>query len=483
MKKYAPLIALIVFPFFAIYGQNIGSKIKQDVFTLASDSMMGREADSFYGRKAADYITQRFDEMGLKIVNQAFRSCPNNYNNLYYVFEGNDSILKNEYIVLGAHYDGIGLRHFDDTTTIYKCADDNASGVACLMEMARLMKENPKGMKRSVILAFFDANRDGYYGSEYLADVGAKYKGELINYKNVKLMINVEKVGALKDENLLEIIGVEMIDDYESYFNNLTLNNAATPLFENYATSGHMTILSDNGSFLQRDIASLYVSTGKKKYHNSPKDTPELIDIKGLEDISSYLYAVTERIANSSTLNTNHRGTRYLKRVEERFYWGASFGIGAMNHQYLEGRMNGKGALSLGAGIFVKAAILPSFSIRTGLNYSYSGGNRYEGVAREHILTVPAVFALDLTTGTGGTLSLGVGPYYDWSFHNTMKIDGIKYQNTLNQHDVGLMGILSLRVKRLIFGVEVKGGFLDVDKNYELKSTRINSMVRIGFVF
>lgn len=120
-------------------------RLKQHVYLLASDSLRGRNAGSEDAAKAADYIIKQFEEIGVKPYFeegwfQTFEKYGNTYKNIVGVLPGNDPVLKNEYLVIGAHYDHLGYyesTNADGTpkTVVYNGADDNASGTATEMGM------------------------------------------------------------------------------------------------------------------------------------------------------------------------------------------------------------------------------------------------------------------------------------------------------------------------------------------------------------
>src|SRR5690606_14702407 len=89
------------------------------------------------------------------------------------LIEGADAVLKNEYIVIGAHYDHLGHGGFGtgslkpDTVAIHNGADDNASGTSLLLGISRELSRNRKKLKRSVIVVAFAAEEEGLLGSDY----------------------------------------------------------------------------------------------------------------------------------------------------------------------------------------------------------------------------------------------------------------------------------------------------------------------------
>ncbi|MFA6807151.1 MAG: M28 family peptidase, partial [Bacteroidales bacterium] len=132
------LFSIILFTSSMAFSQSSLERIEKDVFVLASDSLMGRGAGTIYGDRAAQYIFLRFKENGMDPKYQNIK-VGTTEKNIYAVIEGSDPKLKNEFIIMGAHYDHLGYKvekkaeKFD--TIIYNGADDNASGSALILEL------------------------------------------------------------------------------------------------------------------------------------------------------------------------------------------------------------------------------------------------------------------------------------------------------------------------------------------------------------
>ena len=111
--------------------------------------------------------------------------------NIYTIIEGNDPVLKNEYIVIGAHYDHLGFggegsnSRRPDTTAIHYGADDNASGVAAMLELADVLSYGNYKNSRSYILVAFGAEERGLLGSKYFIE------NPPVPLQNIKEMINL----------------------------------------------------------------------------------------------------------------------------------------------------------------------------------------------------------------------------------------------------------------------------------------------------
>ena len=119
------------------FAQTRQERLTEHVYYFAADSLNGRAAGSEDAAKAAAYIVKEFESIGLKPFYDdwymPFTTKGVNYKNVVAVIEGSDPVLKDQYIVLGAHYDHLGIKKGQ----IYNGADDNASGTAAVTEVAR----------------------------------------------------------------------------------------------------------------------------------------------------------------------------------------------------------------------------------------------------------------------------------------------------------------------------------------------------------
>jgi len=159
---------------------------------LASDELQGRDSGSPGIEKAAVFIEEIFKENSLRPYFISYRDTLSNYEKAAYnivgVLEGTDAQLKNEFIVIGAHYDHIGTRSPINGDTIANGANDNAAGTTTVLELARYFG-NAKTNKRSLVFALFSAEEKGLLGSKHLAK---RLKEQEFN---LYTMLNFEMVG------------------------------------------------------------------------------------------------------------------------------------------------------------------------------------------------------------------------------------------------------------------------------------------------
>ena len=176
--------------------------IEEKMVFLTSDELQGRDTGSQGISNAADYIQNVFEANNVQPYFSTYRDTLTNYDGIAYnlvgYLPGTDPKLKNEFIVLGAHYDHIGLISGQSADTIANGANDNASGTTTVLELARYFG-NAKENKRSIIFALFTAEEKGLLGSKYLSE---KLKDQDLD---LYAMLNFEMVGVpmvAKDHDL-----------------------------------------------------------------------------------------------------------------------------------------------------------------------------------------------------------------------------------------------------------------------------------------
>lgn len=213
--------------------------------------------------------------------------------NIVGLIEGKDPLLKNEYIVLGAHYDHLGwggpgtgsLK--PDTVAIHNGADDNASGTSALLNIARALSRQKKNLKRSVIIIAFAAEEEGLLGSDYFV------KHLPIPDTALKVMLNMDMVGRLNSENQLYMGGAGTFPGGVEMMKNLTPGSGLHPVIHAGGVGG-----SDHVSFYRRKISSVGFHTGGHPQYHTPADDAGLINAAGMEKVARYIYRAVFTLCN-----------------------------------------------------------------------------------------------------------------------------------------------------------------------------------------
>ena len=269
--------------------EELAKRLKQHAFVLADDSLRGRKTGTVYAQKAANYISRQLQAMGARPYSDTSYEFPFTYRsgtqkgmNLLVLFPGTDPELKEEYIVLGAHYDHIGTTLSPSSDYIYNWADDNASGSSVLLELTRMLLAHPEQLKRSVLVAFFDAEEVGLEGSTYLAN------HFVVPVEQVKLMMSIEMVGYLRTSGFLEYSGYGTIADGKRLIGGLPWNapygKVKLKEFENSIFTA-----TDTRGFAQKGCPTLAVSTGLKSPYHKVNDEAEGLDLDGMAYVTEHL--------------------------------------------------------------------------------------------------------------------------------------------------------------------------------------------------
>jgi aminopeptidase YwaD len=204
--------------------------------------------------------------------------------------EGTDPELKKEWLIIGAHFDHLGMGgegslYRGKEPQIHNGADDNASGTAGVMELAEKFASQKDKLKRSVAFFTFSGEELGLLGSNYLVNHMPFPVGEAIT------MINMDMIGRLKDSSLI-VYGTgtssdwkDILNKYNTYGFKLSFND------EGYGPS-------DQSSFYGAKIPVLFFFTGTHEDYHKPTDDTEKINFKGEEKVLDYVYDIAMDIDN-----------------------------------------------------------------------------------------------------------------------------------------------------------------------------------------
>lgn len=239
--------------------------------------------------------------------------------NVAAVLPGADPVLKNEYVVVGAHFDHLGMggpgsgSRVADTLAVHNGADDNASGVAAVIELAE-KAAGDKTNKRSIIFAAFGAEEMGLVGSKAFTNEPPVETDKMV------AMFNFDMVGRLDTAlNGLSIGGSKTSVETEDILNRLN------PGFE-LALSPEGVGPSDHASFYLQNIPVFFVSTGAHADYHTPNDDAGLINYEGTKKVTDYSYTLLSEIANrEQALTFQEAGPKFQRSRGGRFK--VTFGI------------------------------------------------------------------------------------------------------------------------------------------------------------
>lgn len=232
--------------------------------------------------------------------------------NVLAFIEGNE--LKDEIIVLGAHWDHLGMggknsgSRMPDTVAVHFGADDNASGVAGIIEVAEKLAQQ-KDLKRSVLVMAFGAEEMGLLGSSYFAE------NPLFELKQLKAMVNIDMIGRLKDDNSLMIGGTGTSSEAEDLLNGL---NTDSTFVINMQPEGFGP--SDHAAFYAKDVPVFFLSSGAHDEYHTPFDHPDNINLDGAKLIADYTFNLMLNLINrNENLTFQEAGPKQRARGSRRY--------------------------------------------------------------------------------------------------------------------------------------------------------------------
>ncbi len=288
------------------------NKIKEDVFFLADDKLEGRQTGAEGEKKASEYIANRFSELGLEAKGtngyfQSFSFKPKTdpHQEVSYTVIGTDSTITGTNVigymnnnapytvVIGAHFDHLGYGaegslYRGEDKAIHNGADDNASGVALMLNLAGKLKN--KNTSNNYLFMAFSAEEMGLLGSNYFT------KNSTIDLTKANYMLNMDMVGRLKQDSTLAVYGVGTSPILKQVIN---ASNTQFKLIEKESGIGP----SDHTSFYNSDIPVLQFFTGQHEDYHKPSDDSDKLNYEGMEAISNYIFEIITELDSKGKLS------------------------------------------------------------------------------------------------------------------------------------------------------------------------------------
>ncbi len=289
-----------------IFAQNISEKkLQKHVTYLASDKLKGRGTGTEEERKAAKYIAKQFKKIGLVpkgdngtyLHNFTFKKASdphggvaenapqmNSQNVAAYLDNGAANT-----IVIGAHYDHLGLGHDHNSLEansagkIHNGADDNASGTAGVIELARYFAQNGVKEQHNFLFLCFSGEELGLVGSKKYADAPT------IDLSKVSFMINMDMIGRLNAEKRLVVGGVGTAPDFVP-----TVTGLKGDLSVKLDSAGVGP--SDHTSFYLKNIPVMFFFTGQHSDYHKPSDDVEKVNFSGAKQVLEFAARIIESL-------------------------------------------------------------------------------------------------------------------------------------------------------------------------------------------
>ncbi|MEW5884193.1 MAG: M20/M25/M40 family metallo-hydrolase [Armatimonadota bacterium] len=295
----------------AVSSEVSPARLKQHVEYLASDALQGRATGTPGKEAAAEYIAARFREVGLKPLPDgryfqvakgvAVRTREGNaavdQRNVIGWIEGSHADLREEFVVVSAHYDHLGARP-GEGDTIFNGANDNASGVAGLIEVARSLASSAAKPKRSVVFVAFFGEERGMLGSRhYVANPPFPLRGTVA-------VLNLEQIGRTDDTDGRQLKRASLTGfDYSTVSEVVKAAGAArgVEVYKHPRNSDAYFLRSDNASFARAGVPAhtLAVAFAFADYHGVD-DEADRLDYENMAVVCDVIADAVLRLANAA---------------------------------------------------------------------------------------------------------------------------------------------------------------------------------------
>ncbi|WP_108823277.1 M20/M25/M40 family metallo-hydrolase [Dysgonomonas sp. Marseille-P4361] len=322
-----PLILLITLGTSAQSAKEIGlntinrKSAEVHIEFLASDALEGREAGKNGSKIASEYIKAMLQEIGIKPLNNSYFQEFEAYSkerqkrvrfsvhpdsiakykkeaahrklemrNVLGYIEGEN---KDEFAIIGAHFDHLGIDEALVNDKIYNGADDNASGVSAVLQIAKAFVKSGKKPKRSIIFAFWDGEELGLLGSEFF----------MLNFPNssqIKSYLNFDMIGRNNDEskpNHVVYFYTEANKAFGEWLKN-DIKKYNLDLAPDYRPWDKPIGGSDNSSFAKREVPIIWYHTDGHPDYHQPSDHADKINWSKLVNITKAAYLNLWNMAN-----------------------------------------------------------------------------------------------------------------------------------------------------------------------------------------
>ncbi len=288
------------------------NRIKDDVVYLSDDKLEGRVTGSEGEKEAGDYIAKRFKDLGLEpkgtdgyFQEFTFKPKTDPHSEVKFTKSSTDSTITgrnvlgyidndaSQTIVIGAHYDHLGYNEYGgslyrgEEKQIHNGADDNASGVAVLLNLASKLKKSNKG--NNYLFMTFSGEEMGLLGSNYFV------KNATIPTDSINYMLNMDMVGRLKADSTLAVYGTGTSPIFKQV---IKAHNDKFKLIEKESGVGP----SDHTSFYLNDVPVLHFFTGQHEDYHRPSDDYDKLNYEGMATISSYIYDIITDLDDNGEL-------------------------------------------------------------------------------------------------------------------------------------------------------------------------------------
>lgn len=273
--------------------------VGRHVGILADDAFEGREGGTRGGRAAAAYVVEQLERLGIHPAGDdgSYYQRFGGMRNILAIIPGSDPALAGEMVVVGAHYDHVGYgtaaTSYGPFGYVHNGADDNASGVAGLLEIAEAIERLPERPRRTILLAFWDGEEKGLLGSSHFLRV----RPAALAGQKIVCSVNMDMIGRLRGARL-EVYGSRTA---------VGLREAVVQANSRGSTGAGLDLVfvwdieedSDHFPFIAAGVPTVMFHTGLHDNYHRPSDDAHLVNLAGIEPVARLALAFVQAAAES----------------------------------------------------------------------------------------------------------------------------------------------------------------------------------------
>lgn len=278
----------------SLSAQNIG-KYKQHIDTLASKSFAGRKPSTLGDTLSVRYITSQLKQIdGIELLaNGGLQEVPykvrarkaedkekslTTFNVVARITAPAKRNKKGEHVIIGSHYDHEGtIINREGKTEIYYGADDNASGISFLIELAREIAHNRSKLTSDVVFVWFGGEEMGMVGSSYYAS------NPLVELNKAVAMVNFDMLGRMTRKGIT-IRGTGTAEEYVGILSSLANPDSLEIIWEMRGNGP-----TDYSQFYAKGVPAISFSTRQHSDYHTPRDTASKINYEGMAMAYKYI--------------------------------------------------------------------------------------------------------------------------------------------------------------------------------------------------
>lgn len=287
--------------------------IYERVAFLSADELAGRDTPSPGLETAAAYLVAQYEEMGLepagengtfyqrypfavrRIVDGSVVEEESFPPNVVAMVRGSDPRLRDEYVVLSAHFDHVGIGPAIAGDSIYNGADDNGTGTAALLEIAEAFARLPQAPRRSILFLHVSGEEHGLLGSEWYSD------HPTVPLDRIVANVNVDMIGRNSPDSIVVIgQGYSSLGDVVNAAAAANRTDLRLTVTDDLWPEERFFFRSDHLHFARNGVPAVFFFAGVHEDYHRPSDTVDKIDPDKTARVARLIYHTVASIANAA---------------------------------------------------------------------------------------------------------------------------------------------------------------------------------------